>query len=274
MATLTLDSLTRLLSNYQIEQPYLEALNLLELTTRLSRTKVLAGDFQLSPDENTRLQHLVEQRRHLPLAYLKGEKEFYRLNFYIDENTLIPRPESEDLITLALGEEKAFTNVYDVGSGSGCLGISYGYEQLAHNTLIHFLDCSYPALTVAQKNCQRHAIQKTNFIHKDIRHLARPYFKAQSLLFANLPYLDNKLRQTFEKNCPSLKSEPTTALYATQGGLKLYHVLFHLCRSQNLTIVCESLKNQQVLLDTLAGANGFRLKTRLNLASLFISASK
>ena len=274
MATLTLDSLTRLLSNYQIEQPHLEALNLLELTTRLPRTKVLAGDFQLSPDENTRLQHLAEQRRHLPLAYLKGEKEFYRLNFYIDENTLIPRPESEDLITLALGEKKAFTNVYDVGSGSGCLGISYGYERPARNTLIHFLDCSYPALTVAQRNCQRHAIQKTNFIHKDIRHLVRPYFKTQSLLFANLPYLDNKLRRAFEKNCPSLQNEPITALYATQGGLELYRVLFRLCRSQNLTVVCESLENQQALLDPLAAANGFRLKARLNLASLFIGAAK
>ena len=274
MATLNLDSLTKLLGDYQIEQPYLEALNLLELATQLPRTKVLAGDFRLSTTENTHLEHLAEQRRYLPLAYLKGEKEFYRLNFYVDQNTLIPRPESEDLITLALAEEKIFSNVYDIGAGSGCLGISYSHEQPADNMLVHFLDCSQPALVIAQRNCQRYDIQKTNFIHQDIRHLAKPYFKSQSLLFANLPYLDNKLRQAFETNCPDLKSEPATALYAKQGGLELYHILFRLCRYQNLTIVCESLKNQQALLNALAAANGFRLKARLNLANLFISAPK
>ena len=97
----------------------------MELATDLPRVKILAGDFRIGYRQKIRLRRLVRRRKRLPLAYLKGEKEFYGRDFYVSRQTMIPRPESEDLIGLALGERKSFGHVYDIGAGSGCLGISY-----------------------------------------------------------------------------------------------------------------------------------------------------
>ena len=271
---MTLEDLSSQLAARQISQPRLEALNLLEMVTRLPRVKILAGDFQLSRWQNIRLRHLAWRRQRLPLAYLNGEKEFYGRTFHVSRQTLVPRPESEDLINLALGERRSFKHVYDVGAGSGCLGISYALEQAEGNPLIYFLDNNRRALRVVQKNCQRQALRKTQFIFVDLHHLEKPFFKPDSLILANLPYLDKKMRQAFEKDCPMLRSEPATALYAGENGLELYRLLFQLGKSQSLVIVCESLVNQQVALNDLAANYGFRLKAQLNLASLFVSNRK
>ena len=267
---MTLENLSQRLASYQIDQTRLEALNLLEMVTGLSRVKILAGDFQLNSWQNIRLRHLIQRRRRLPLAYLKGEKEFYGRSFHISRQTLIPRPESEDLVSLALNEQKTFEHVYDIGAGSGCLAISYALEQADGSPVIHFLDSNRQALVIAQKNCQRRELKKTKFVLADIRHLEESFFKPGNLVFANLPYLDKELRQAFEKSCPMLKSEPAEALYAGENGLELYRPLFQLGKARSLTVICESLASQQTALDNLAGNHGFRLQARLNLASLFV----
>ena len=266
---MTLENLSRQLASFQISQPQLEALNLLEIVTRLPQVKILTGDFRLNSWQNIRLRHLLRRRRRLPLAYLKGEKEFYGRSFHVSRQTLIPRPESEDLVSLALNERKSFEHVYDIGAGSGCLAISYALEQTGKSPMIHFLDNSRQALVVAQKNCRLRSLRKTKFILADIRHLEKSFFKPGSLVFANLPYLDKELRQAFEKNCPMLKSEPAAALYAGENGLELYRPLFRLSKARSLTVVCESLMDQQAALDDLASTHGFRPQARLNLASLF-----
>ena len=115
---MTLLGLSKLLAdNRQIEQPHLEALNLLEIVSRLPQSKLLAGDFQLTGEQTSQLGRLIRLRRHLPLAYLRGEKEFHGLAFHVNACTLIPRPESEDLVSLALERRRHFKNVYDVGAG-------------------------------------------------------------------------------------------------------------------------------------------------------------
>ena len=267
---MTLETLSRKLDHYRVNQPRLEALNLLEFVTNLSQVKILVGDYQLNGWQKIRLHHLARCRRRLPLAYLKGEKEFYGRNFHVSRQTLIPRPESEDLVSLALEEQKTYSHVYDIGAGSGCLGISYALERPKNGSTTYFLDNNRRTLDVAQKNCHRQALEKTQFLTRDIRHLEKPFFQPGSLVFANLPYLDKKLRQDFEKDCPELKSEPAAALYAAEKGLELYRPLFRLGASQSLTLVCESLANQQAALDNLAAQNGFQLRKRRNLASLFV----
>ena len=267
---MTLLGLSKLLAdNRQIEQPHLEALNLLEIVSRLPQSKLLAGDFQLTGEQTSQLGRLIRLRRHLPLAYLRGEKEFYGLAFHVNACTLIPRPESEDLVSLALERRRHFKNVYDVGAGSGCLGISYAHHSPSPSAQFHFIDRSAGALAVAQKNCRRHEITAAHFIHQNIYHLEEAVFEDDGLILANLPYLDHKLRQRFERACPELQSEPAEALFAGGGGIEFYQQLFKLCRQRRLTLVCESLVEQQPALEQAAASSGFRLRRRLNLASLF-----
>lgn len=266
---MTLNNLVQLLENQQIPLANLEALNLIELVSQTTQTKILAGDFELSKSQIKELKKLVKLRQELPLAYLKQKKEFYGLEFYIDQNVLIPRPESEDLITAALKLTTNFKQIYDVGCGSGCLGISYALKVENKTLKINFLDISQAALKVTQKNCQKFQVEGANFIEADLEKLKHGYFIKNSLIFANLPYVDKNKRNYYENKFPLLKSEPPQALYTTGGGLRLYQTLFEICQNQDLTLVCETLKSQQPNLIKLALKNGFRLVAQPGLASIF-----
>ena len=266
---MSLEQLSQLLQTYRIPQARLEALNLLELISQVPQAKILAGDFQLNAVQVQQVQHLARLRRQLPLAYLKQAKEFYGLNFHIDQTVLVPRPESEDLINAALRLPTRFQQVYDVGCGSGCLGISYAKTQKTDKVQLNFIDISRQALDIARINCQRHDIQQANFLCQDLRQMESRYFTVGSLILANLPYLDHTLRASYEKRCPELKSEPEQALYAPENGLALYRELFRICQNQTLSLICETLKTQQDDLAELGRKNGFILASQLGLASVF-----
>ncbi len=266
---MTLNELSRLIRRQAIRQPDLEALNLLELVSRMSQAKILAGDFKLNKSQIKKLKQLAKKRRKLPLAYIKKEKEFYNLNFYVDKNVLIPRPESEDIINLALSFKTKPTQIYDIGCGCGCLGISY-LKTLKSDLKIDFLDISQKALKITQKNCRRHQIKGANFKRINVSEIEKPFFMPGSLILANLPYLDIRRRHSYEKRCPELKSEPRVALYALKNGLELYGRLFTNCRNQDLNIICESLKDQRAGLISLARNNGYALKAQEGLATAFV----
>lgn len=266
---MTLNELSRLIRREAIRQPDLEALNLLELVSRLPQAKILAGDFKLNKSQIKKLKQLAKKRRKLPLAYIKKEKEFYNLNFYVDKNVLIPRPESEDIINLALSLKTKPSRIYDLGCGCGCLGISY-LKTLKSDLKIDFLDISRKALKITQKNCRRHQIEGANFKRLNVSELEKPFFMPGSLILANLPYLDIRRRHSYEKRCPELKSEPRVALYALKNGLELYRSLLTNCRNQNLNIICESLKDQRAGLISLARNNGYALKAQEGLATAFV----
>ena len=267
---MTLDDCGRLIQKYGIPQPRLEALNLLELVSHTPQTKILAGDFKLNKHQIRKLERLIQRRRKLPLAYIKKKKEFYGLEFYVNKNVLVPRPESEDIIDLALGLEVKSGQIYDVGCGSGCLGISY-FKTSAFNFKAYFLDISRKALRIAAKNCRRHRINGASFSNENISNLKQDYFASGSLIMANLPYLDIRRRNSYEKDCPELKGEPRLALYATDNGLNLYRGLFASCHGQNLNIVCETSKDQQADLADLARNHGYKVKTQKGLATAFTS---
>ena len=265
---MTLQQLSALLATYKIPLPHLEALNLLELVTKTSQEKILAGDFQLNPSQTTKLKQLAKARKTIPLAYLKQEKEFYGLKFYVDNRVLIPRPESEDLVSLALGLKTKFSTVYDVGAGSGCLAIAYAKHSL-NKVKLNFIDVQSGALAVTQKNYVTLKVGQGHFINCNIQDIQASFFKNKSLVFANLPYLDLKDRQKFEKNSAWLKSEPSEALYATEGGLKFYRILFELLTNSQPTIICESLLTQKRRLQEIANSQGFQLLASKGLASIF-----
>lgn len=155
-------------------------------------------------------------KKNYPLAYLLKHQEFYGLDFYINKNVLVPRPETEHLVDEAIAAINQLTGrqplLIDVGTGSGCIPIAI----LKKNNLPTIaIDISAKALRVAKKNAQRHkaAIQ---FIKGD---LLQPLLTSQLItksgydslvITANLPYL-TQLQYESE---PTIQREPKQALIA------------------------------------------------------------
>lgn len=148
-----------------------------------------------------------------PIAYIIGHKEFYGRQFTVTPATLIPRPESEDIITI-LGQilpttnyQSSPTTLIDVGTGSGCLGITAKLEFPALN--ITLADISNEALKIASQNANNLSADVT-IIKSD---LLQNYPTNPDIIIANLPYVDLSWDRSPETN-----HEPDLALFADDHG--------------------------------------------------------
>lgn len=158
-------------------------------------------------------------------------RDFYGRDFYIDENVLIPRPETEQLIDTVLNlagtpylpgvrptPRRLPTTpiILDVGTGSGCIAITIKKEL--PEARVYATDISAPALRIAQKNAAHHDAPITFIISHLLEKVNSTNFPIPDLVVANLPYVDpdwNWLDQA------TLSHEPAIALYADDHGLAL-----------------------------------------------------
>lgn len=161
---------------------------------------------------------MVEKRlKKTPLAYIVGYKEFYGRRFKVNPNVLIPRPETEQIITSVLGiidvEKKEEVSILDVGTGSGCIPITLKLELNAEGVMseITGVDVSVPALDTAQENADD-MIADVKFFRSD---LLKAIDELPDIITANLPYVD----MNWEWTSPEIKYEPALALYAEDDGL-------------------------------------------------------
>lgn len=160
---------------------------------------------------------LVQRMKKTPLAYVLGYKEFYGRKFKVNPNVLIPRPETEQIITSVLGiidvEKKNDVSILDVGTGSGCIPITLKLELNAEGVMsdISGVDVSVPALDTAQENADD-MIADVKFFRSD---LMKAIDKLPDIITANLPYVD----MSWDWVSPEIKYEPALALYAEDGGL-------------------------------------------------------
>ncbi len=207
------------LASAGITSALLDAEIILAHTLRRSRTYLHAhGEDDISPREldiaNARLDLRLDRT---PVAYIIGHKEFYGRQFKVTPSTLIPRPESEVLITL-LGTYIApdAARLVDVGTGTGCLGITAKLEfpQLT----VTLTDVSRHALKVATANAEAHraevVIQQSDLLESVAGMI--------DYCIANLPYVD----QSWERS-PETNHEPKLALFADDEGLALIYRLIN-----------------------------------------------
>ena len=193
----------------------LDAELILANTLRKNRTYLHAHlDEELDPRRfdiaNARLDLRLDR---VPIAYILGYKEFYGRKFTVSPSVLVPRPESEDLISLFLeltASEIAEKVLIDVGTGSGCLGITAKLER--SNLSVILSDISKPALNIAEKNAN--ALNAD--VHIQQQSLLNGQLKPVDYIFANLPYVDKNWDVS-----PELQYEPKIALFAEDEGLKL-----------------------------------------------------
>lgn len=153
----------------------------------------------------------------VPVAYLTHEKEFYGLTFYVDERVLIPRPETEQLVELAL--EYAQGSILELGTGSGAIACSIKKNRPDLEVLA--TDISSAALEVASKNCVQLGV-KVELIQSDL--LEKVPQKSFDVLVANLPYIGTIEHAMIAENVE--KHEPPLALLGGRDGLELYRQLF------------------------------------------------
>lgn len=166
------------------------------------------------------LDGIQKLRDYVPLAYLRGYKEFMGLNIIVDENVLVPRPETELMVDAALEKIKDTENpnILEIGTGSGCISVALGHSR--KDAIITATDISKTTLKIAKKNvAQYHLEDRITLVTSD---LLNGVANKQSfdLIIANLPYLPSDIPADI-----STSREPALALYAEDGGLSLYKKL-------------------------------------------------
>lgn len=186
---------------------------LVEHYLQMSRIQVaLDREKELSGPELHQMEAALERlMRHEPVQYIIGKKEFYGLNFMVNENVLIPRPETEELVDWILKDlqagNKKKISILDIGTGSGCIAVS-----LAKNlpeAKVKALDFSAEALDVARKNAEDNAVEVV-FVQADI-------LKTEDLeshfdvIVSNPPYVRELEKTEMQRNV--LEHEPEMALY-------------------------------------------------------------
>lgn len=228
-----LKQISQKLQTAQIKNYSAEAYSLLSFICRKDQSFLISHpEKNINPKQEEEIKKLIKLRsKSWPLAYLMNKKSFYQLEFFVNSDTLIPRPESELIVEAVLKEcqkeKQKKINIIDVGTGSGCLIISLAHIlQSKNNINFYGLDISSPALKVAKKNAQKQQLNKR--ISFKLGNLLEPLLKkigreeAQYHILANLPYLTKEEI----KNSPSLKMEPKKALDGGKDGLKFYQELF------------------------------------------------
>ena len=211
---------TKALSKAGIASAKLDSELILAHVLRRSREWLLAHDAVTlaQPQQQQARQLLLQRTRRQPIAYLTGRRDFYGRSFLVNEQVLVPRPESEVILAMLdeLAQDNHLRTVLDVGTGSGCLAISI---KLAHPDLaVSACDISESALPVARRNAARllPSGQQIKFYQSDLLS-GLPVSSQFDLIVANLPYLSP------EENglSPELAYEPAIALYADDDGLSL-----------------------------------------------------
>ncbi len=169
--------------------------------------------------------YLWQYLRGYSVAAITKHKEFFGLDFYVDKNVLIPRPETELMVEEALKEIKNSSTeitLIDIGVGSGCVPISIGKNSEKRVQIIA-VDISGKAITVAKKNSEKNSVT-IEFFKSDLLSSVQDYLSkinTRIIFTANLPYLTEK---QFKEE-PSIRREPKIALVADNNGLALYEKL-------------------------------------------------
>lgn len=218
---------------------------------------------------NTIAKHFLERLKQLqlgvPLAYVLGHQTFWKFNFKVNQDTLIPRPDTETLIesTLQHIPENKPLIIADLGTGSGAIALSIAHERPMATIIA--VDISMSALKVAQKNAQDNHINNCHFLHSSW--LTGFKYQIFDLIVSNPPYI----AQT-DPHLKALKHEPLNALISGEDGLndirQLTHLAAHYLKPQG-HILLEHGYDQADKVKDLLYLNGFsKLRQYQDLAGI------
>lgn len=245
---------TEKLTKAGIKTARLDCLLLLEDALHADRASLLAHPEKiLPPQTEVKLSTKIVQRAsHTPMAYIRGRVMFYGRTFRVTRDVLVPRPESENIITLLkeLSLPKK-PQIADVGTGSGCLGITAALEIPSSQIWMYDIDAK--ALAVAKHNASEYHVSA----HPAQSDLLKDNHANFDVILANLPYVP----AAYPVN-RAAKQEPALALFAGKDGLDLYERFWQQIALQAeppTFVIIESLPGQHQSLAKFAASAGYNL---------------
>ena len=251
---------SELLKEKNISSHVLDTELLLSKSLNKSREELLINlDQNINKRELTNFnKYLIRRSNKEPIAYLLGEKEFWSKKFFVNKDTLIPRPETELLVEklVTIYKEKKIT-ILDIGTGTGCIIASLLSEL--KNSSGTAVDISREAILVAKKNaCKFKLSDRIKFLHKPFEEL---YGKKFDLIVSNPPYI----RRMEIKNLSDdiKKFEPRMALDGGNDGLDLIKKVIYKSREIlkiNGTLALEIGDEQIKKVSKILIDNKFRIK--------------
>ena len=173
----------------------------------------------VTPEDLIILRGLIKRRvNREPTQYIIGSSEFYGRKFFVNQDVFIPRPETENLIDVSIDilSKKENPIILDVGTGSGCIGITIALEIPFCSVIA--IDISNRALSTAKNNADMYGLKNIQFINLDI--LCQDINHTADMLISNPPYIS-------QEEIPGLMSdvkdfEPMVALTDNSDGLEFY----------------------------------------------------
>ena len=203
----------------------------LEEMTHIPHAHLLQPEKELDANEQAEIVRIVEELQSgQPLPYIVGRIEFLGLDFLCDRRALIPRPETELLVELALRKLKnvATPRIADMGTGSGCIAISLAHART--DAEIFATDVSDAALELARVNARYHEVfERTSWIRGAANNWAAPLlpFAPFDALLSNPPYIASHEIETLQQSVR--EHEPRAALDGGADGLEPYRLIAAEC---------------------------------------------
>lgn len=205
----------------QIEEANIIARVLLQFVLALNRTELLMNQEQEVEEKKRQEYEKVIQKiiEGIPMQYITHKQEFYGIPFYVDENVLIPQPDTEilveEVVSLAKNQQE---DILDIGTGSGAIGIALASNITSANITIS--DISKKALEIAKKNAiENKVIQKIKLVQSNLFENIEGTF---SIIVSNPPYIETEIIKELPKQ---VQNEPILALDGGKDGLTFYRKL-------------------------------------------------
>lgn len=211
---------------------YIETQILISHSLNLSLPKLISnGLIELNENEINKIETLINRRLNFePIAYITNKKEFYGIDFYVNNSVLIPRVETEEIIDLIkeyinkkIDKKNKKFSVCDIGAGCG--NISITLKKLFENADITAIEISEKAMQVIKKNCENILQNKNsiNIINADaLSFIVKNKF---DIIVSNPPYVALKDKDNLQRD---LYFEPENALYSGYDGIDFYRNFFNI----------------------------------------------
>ena len=195
---------------------------LAEYILNFNRQEIIANlDKEVKEEQRVRYYlALIEIIQGMPIQYITNKQEFMKLDFYVDENVLIPQPDTEILVEKAIEEAKKIGNVeiLDMCTGSGCIGISIAKN--IENAKVTLIDISENVIEIAKKNALRNKVEsQLTFIQSNMFEKVEKKF---DIIVSNPPYIKTDVIPKLDKQ---VQNEPHIALDGGKDGLKFYKII-------------------------------------------------
>ena len=218
------DAAARTLARARVESPHLDAEILIAEAAGVTRANLFAGSIELDDETQRRFDSLIRRRAaREPLAYIVGHKEFYSLEFEVTPAVLVPRPETETIVDLALkfAAERRNCRLLDIGTGCGAIALAIASN--APGVRVVATDISRDALGIAHRNTIRLGLEsRVRFVHADCWDTldgSEP-LERFDIVVSNPPYVCDSEIARLE---PEIRDfEPRVALGGGPDGLNFY----------------------------------------------------